>query len=220
MFAAEVENKVVAILGQACGTITRFTSGIALKGLGVVVVGEATAAQRAELAKLATYYAIDIQLDCTPKPDPIQQHGVGDAINRFTALMVRQREKGLAKYGVPVEDAPLDASAWLQHMVEEMADCAVYAMQLQKAITAEREQAVADFAAQIREVLSDPTMGRVIKLEFLSEMVTNWEGVTRCQVMYAQQSELEKFNSTGANLLTLSRTKDNLVFKTPLKVIA
>jgi len=47
-----------------------------------------------------------------------------------TKMMFDQRDKGVAKYGVSLEDANLDAQALLQHAREEAADLGVYLAQL------------------------------------------------------------------------------------------
>ena len=40
--------------------------------------------------------------------------------------------KGLAKYGVSMEREDLGTQAWLQHLLEELLDAAVYVKRLQK----------------------------------------------------------------------------------------
>jgi hypothetical protein len=40
--------------------------------------------------------------------------------------------KGLAKYGVSMERGDLDIHEWLQHLLEELLDAAVYVKRLQK----------------------------------------------------------------------------------------
>lgn len=50
-------------------------------------------------------------------------------------VMEDQREKGIAKYGVPVEKANLPASSWLRHLQEEIADAAVYATKLDNVLS-------------------------------------------------------------------------------------
>lgn len=53
------------------------------------------------------------------------------SISRAVNLMVAQRDKGIKKYGKPVEDAhEISIGGWLRHLQEEIADAAVYAAQL------------------------------------------------------------------------------------------
>lgn len=93
----------------------------------------------------------------------------------------------------------------------------VCATRLQEVMVQERERAVAEFAAEIQAVLHDQNVGRTFKLQMIQDIVNG--GTVQCLRMYVQQSQLEEFNRTNANLLTLSRS-NAFPFTTPLKVIA
>lgn len=46
--------------------------------------------------------------------------------------ILARAEKGLNKYGVSMERDDLDTGEWLQHLLEELLDAAVYVKRLQK----------------------------------------------------------------------------------------
>ena len=46
--------------------------------------------------------------------------------------ILTRAEKGLNKYGVSMERDDLDTGEWLQHLLEELLDAAVYVKRLQK----------------------------------------------------------------------------------------
>jgi len=46
--------------------------------------------------------------------------------------ILARAEKGLNKYGVSMERDDLDIHEWLQHLLEELLDAAVYVKRLQK----------------------------------------------------------------------------------------
>jgi hypothetical protein len=46
--------------------------------------------------------------------------------------ILARAEKGLNKYGVSMERDDLDTEEWLQHLLEELLDAAVYVKRLQK----------------------------------------------------------------------------------------
>lgn len=60
----------------------------------------------------------------------------GQAIGDATVVMVQQRAKGVAKYGVTIEDSGLSAEELVRHAQEEVADASVYLAQAMKAMKA------------------------------------------------------------------------------------
>lgn len=50
----------------------------------------------------------------------------GQAIGDATVVMVQQRAKGIAKYGVTIEDSGLSVEELVRHAQEEAADASVY----------------------------------------------------------------------------------------------
>lgn len=91
--------------------------------------------------------------------DPLGKSGAA-AIDSLRQQVERQRKKGLAKYGVSVEEANLTASQWLQHAWEEHADQTIYlslAMSLVQRLEEENRDMrarVADLERRIRSVQS------------------------------------------------------------------
>lgn len=47
-------------------------------------------------------------------------------------LIRQRRDTGRAKYGVTMERQDLSESDWLQHLIEELLDAAIYAMKLKR----------------------------------------------------------------------------------------
>ena len=50
-----------------------------------------------------------------------------ETLSEIKQLLIKQTEKGLAKYGHSVRPDELDVEQWLTHMQEEMLDGLVYA---------------------------------------------------------------------------------------------
>lgn len=65
--------------------------------------------------------------------------------------------KGLAKYGVSMERGDLDIHEWLQHLLEELLDAAVYVKRLQKeyAEMTENLDEVLALTEEIKEKMND-----------------------------------------------------------------
>lgn len=51
---------------------------------------------------------------------------------RVCAMIAQRQQFGLNKYKVSVEENPLSAIEWMQHLREELADALVYATRLQE----------------------------------------------------------------------------------------
>lgn len=66
-------------------------------------------------------------------------------------------EKGLNKYGVSMERGDLDIHEWLQHLLEELLDAAVYVKRLQKeyAEMTENLDKVLALTDEIKEKMND-----------------------------------------------------------------
>lgn len=66
-------------------------------------------------------------------------------------------EKGLDKYGVSMERGDLDIHEWLQHLLEELLDAAVYVKRLQKeyAEMTENLDKVLALTDEIKEKMND-----------------------------------------------------------------
>lgn len=143
----------------------------------------------------------------------------GKAVARVVAMLVGQREKGLAKYGVAVEDAPLTSAEWIKHAQEEACDFLIYTVRAAEVIEEEKQKALAEFAALIADICSDPTRGdSELRMRWIADICDNTRGNLSAKMFYAQMSQLQEFTATDANLLTLSRVRV-FPFFTPIKVI-
>lgn len=66
-------------------------------------------------------------------------------------------ERGLNKYGVTMERDDLDIHEWLQHLLEELLDAAVYVKRLQKEYSEMRESIdkVLELTEEIKEKIDE-----------------------------------------------------------------
>jgi len=62
------------------------------------------------------------------KSDYVKDNNVRDVIN----LLAQRAEVGYSKYGVTTERTDIDLHGWLQHLIEELCDAAIYARRLQR----------------------------------------------------------------------------------------
>lgn len=133
---------------------------------------------------------------------PLVADITGRCIAGAVGVMIEQRAKGQIKYGVSIEDAPLNTDQLLRHLQEELADGAVHLQRLIELIEAER----AEWASSLLELLGADAHDD-LKLEMVRDFAQTSGGrATQGLVMYVQPSQLEEFNRTNANLLTLSRS--------------
>lgn len=80
-------------------------------------------------------YTVEPVTTNPPAPEPVPPYRpFGRAIADATRVMVSQRNKGINKYGVTIEDAGLNAVQLLQHAREEAADLSVYLAQLEQTL--------------------------------------------------------------------------------------
>jgi hypothetical protein len=59
--------------------------------------------------------------------NPAEPHVATGTEARVIADIAERQQRGVAKYGVTVEDNPLSIREWMQHCYEEMLDGAIYA---------------------------------------------------------------------------------------------
>lgn len=125
----------------------------------------------------------------------------GDAIHAGVEVMRDQRVKGIKRYGVSIEMAPLSIEQLIRHAQEEMADGLVYTTQLNVSLRRRLEDERANIVAEVLRIL-DTGANMDIKcaqISALAKDVPNW------RTMYVQPSVLEDYWRTGSNLLTLHR---------------
>lgn len=79
-----------------------------------------------------------------------------------TAMMLSQREKGMEKYGQPIEDANLSALELVEHAAQEAADGLVYISELPAKV-----QALLDRIKVLEDKLGNETFLRLKTLEHL-----------------------------------------------------
>ena len=83
-----------------------------------------------------------VDLGCTVWPVP----HIGTAIEDAQKVMVAQREKGMKKYGVPIEDSNLSAFDLIKGAQEEVADAAVYLVEGLRRAQRDSQQMIEDLA--------------------------------------------------------------------------
>lgn len=156
--------------------------------------------------------------------EAIQRHLAriaGRYIAESTLKMVQQRDKGIAKYGGPLEDMQLTTAELIEHAQQEMADGNVYLAALRDAHIRESKMA---HAAGVTEVLTVVTAtlesiqdkSADIQLAYLKDVLAHYKPFTNSHVLYVQPSQFVDWQATESNLLTLSRRR---VFPFGQKVI-
>lgn len=141
---------------------------------------------------------------------PSLDHGF--AIESATAMMVKQREKGICKYGVSIEAANLSVPALIQHAREEAVDLSVYLAQL--------EETNKNMASDVRAALVDELLAHPM-LKLTKEQRVVLAGLTcsaNAVTLYVQPSELAEWQATDRNLLTVSRN-NTFPFTLPLTMV-
>lgn len=83
---------------------------------------------------------LTIQLDTRAVSEALASL-TGTAIGAAYEVMLQQREKGIAKYGVSIEDANLSVEELIRHAQEEAADASVYLAQAMKAANKAEQRA-------------------------------------------------------------------------------
>lgn len=128
---------------------------------------------------------------------------LGQAINRGVHVMVDQRNKGIAKYGQPIEDAPVTVEQLIRHAQEEMADGLVYTSQLHDAFEARLIEDRTNLIADVLTILSTGANMDIKEAQISSLVLIPpvWS------VLYAQPSQFDVFRCDRNNLLQLSRSK-------------
>lgn len=130
-------------------------------------------------------------------------NNLGQAINRGVHVMVDQRNKGIAKYGQPIEDAPVSVEQLIRHAQEEMADGLVYTSQLHDAFEARIIEERANLVTDVLQILSTGANMDIkcAQINALAVLPPVWH------TLYAQPSQFDQFRIDKNNLLQLSRSK-------------
>lgn len=128
---------------------------------------------------------------------------LGQAINRGVHVMIDQRNKGIAKYGQPIEDAPLTVEELIRHAQEEMADGLVYTSQLHDAFNARIAEERTCIIADVLNILSTGANMDIkcAQIAALAVVPPLWH------TLYVQPSQFDNFRCDDLNLLTFNRNK-------------
>lgn len=138
----------------------------------------------------------------------------GQEIAGMLQLAMAQRTKGLAKYGVSIEESNCTVEELVQHAREEMVDGAVYLGRLlhmhEAALRDARKEAVCNMLRELTGMIESVKDNALdFQLLAVKQFIDSYATATRCPVvmtMFVQPSEFEAFNQNGHNLLTLSRS--------------
>lgn len=101
--------------------------------------------------------------------------------DRITAIYHHQREKGLKKYGLPLEDNHADIDTRLRYIEEELVDALMYCEWVRDKLQ-EKGEKVNDDGIQksfenLQNLISDINVAEIasqIEMENLSEYLENW----------------------------------------------
>lgn len=101
--------------------------------------------------------------------------------DRITAIYNRQREKGLKKYGIPLEDNPASIDTRIRYIEEELVDALMYCEWVRDKLQ-EKGEKVNDDGIQksfenLQNLISDINVAEIaaqIEMENLSEYLENW----------------------------------------------
>ena len=101
--------------------------------------------------------------------------------DRITDIYNRQREKGLKKYGIPLEDNHADIDTRLRYIEEELVDALMYCEWVRDKLQ-EKGEKVNDDGIQksfenLQNLISDINVAEIasqIEMENLSKYLENW----------------------------------------------
>lgn len=101
--------------------------------------------------------------------------------DRITAIYNRQREKGLKKYGIPLEDNHADIDTRLRYIEEELVDALMYCEWVRDKSQDKGEKVNDDDIQKsfenLQNLISDIRVAEIlsqIEMENLSEYLENW----------------------------------------------
>ena len=101
--------------------------------------------------------------------------------DRITAIYNRQREKGLKKYGLPLEDNPASIDTRIRYIEEELVDALMYCEWVRDKVQKKGETVGSDCIQEsftsLQNLISDISVAEIashIEMENLSEYLENW----------------------------------------------
>ena len=121
--------------------------------------------------------------------------------DRITAIYNRQREKGLKKYGLPLEDNPASIDTRIRYVEEELVDALMYCEWVRDKLQ-EKGEKVNDDGIQksfenLQNLISDINVAEIasqIGMENLREYLEKWRYYASKNLLAIQQFVLKEAN--------------------------
>lgn len=121
--------------------------------------------------------------------------------DRITAIYNRQREKGLKKYGIPLEDNHADIDTRLRYIEEELVDALMYCEWVRDKLQEKGEKVGGDCIKEsfvsLQNLISDISVAEIasqIEMKNLSEYLENWRYYASKNLLAIRQSALKEAN--------------------------
>lgn len=119
--------------------------------------------------------------------------------DRITAIYHHQREKGLKKYGLPLEDNPASIDTRIRYIEEELVDALMYCERVRDKLQKKGEKVGSDCIqesfASLQNLISDISVAEIasqIEMENLSEYLENWRYYASKNLLAIQQFVLKE----------------------------
>lgn len=119
--------------------------------------------------------------------------------DRITAIYNHQREKGLKKYGLPLEDNPASIDTRIRYIEEELVDALMYCEwvrdKLRKKGEKVRSDCIQESFASLQNLISDINVSEIasqIEMGNLSEYLENWSYYASKNLLAIQQFVLKE----------------------------
>ena len=121
--------------------------------------------------------------------------------DRITAIYHHQREKGLKKYGLPLEDNPASIDTRIRYIEEELVDALMYCEWVRDKLQ-EKGEKVNDDGIQksfenLQNLISDINVAEIasqIEMENLREYLEKWRYYASTNLLATQQFVLKEAN--------------------------
>ena len=121
--------------------------------------------------------------------------------DRITDIYHHQREKGLKKYGLPLEDNPASIDTRLRYIEEELVDALMCCEWVRDKLQEKGEKVGSDCIqesfASLQNLISDINVAEIasqIETENLSEYLENWSYYASKNLLAIQQFVLKEDN--------------------------
>ena len=121
--------------------------------------------------------------------------------DRITAIYHHQREKGLKKYGLPLEDNPASIDTRIRYIEEELVDALMYCEWVRDKLQEKGEKVGSDCIqecfASLQNLISDMSVVEIashIETDNLSEYLGIWRYHAQKELLSIRQLFLEEDN--------------------------